>query len=437
MRACLISTLLIALGCSAADIEGGDDTTPDDTDDNGDDSTDTGPTYYRDVAPILDRHCVGCHAEGGIGPFPADTYEDAARFAPAMAAAVADRYMPPWPPDPSCSTFAHQDRWLLTDDQIATVRTWSDRGAPAGDAADAQPPPADTTIDLGEPDWVLDAGQAFTFNNDRDDLYWCIRLDPNIDQPLDLAAMTIVPGTKEIVHHVIVFREPNGVTNPTGLPGFECNPAPGKSEFMFAWAPGAQPTALPEGAAMRIGPDDALIVQVHYHAIPGAPPMQDLTRLLLYEAGAVDKLVRVVWTGSLFIDVPPGTTGSAEGVCTVPLGAQPVELIGVAPHMHEIGQRISSQVERAGNSGGECIVDIPRWDFEWQNGYMLETPIALYAGDTIRTSCEYHNTTSNQVTWGEGTNDEMCFVFNYVVDDGTLPQMCFTPCDLFPCEQVL
>jgi len=56
------------------------------------------PTYYGTVGPILQTHCVGCHSEGGIAPFPLDDPQWAVRMAPAMAAAVQSGRMPPWPP---------------------------------------------------------------------------------------------------------------------------------------------------------------------------------------------------------------------------------------------------------------------------------------------------------------------------------------------------
>ena len=59
-------------------------------------------TYHRDVRPLVDQHCTGCHSEGNIGGFRLDTPEDALRAADAMVLAVEERSMPPWGMDPDC-----------------------------------------------------------------------------------------------------------------------------------------------------------------------------------------------------------------------------------------------------------------------------------------------------------------------------------------------
>ena len=38
-----------------------------------------GPTFNKDVAPILWKNCAGCHRPGEVGPFSLLNYADAAR----------------------------------------------------------------------------------------------------------------------------------------------------------------------------------------------------------------------------------------------------------------------------------------------------------------------------------------------------------------------
>ena len=32
------------------------------------------PTYHRDIAPLVQEKCGSCHTQGGIAPFPLQTY---------------------------------------------------------------------------------------------------------------------------------------------------------------------------------------------------------------------------------------------------------------------------------------------------------------------------------------------------------------------------
>jgi hypothetical protein len=79
------------------------------------------------------------------------------------------------------------------------------------------------------------------------------------------------------------------------------------------------------------------------------------------------------------------------------------------------------------------MVEIPRWKFEWQGGYSYREPVLLQPGDQIQTTCNYKNTTQNQISFGEGTGNEMCFTFLFVIG-GNLPALCFPPCNSSGCN---
>lgn len=420
---------LTLAGCSTPVIGGSNDDkyTPTPTPTSGDESV----TYYRDVLPIVHTKCMACHTEGGAS-FAIDTYEAARPMANLLADATFTGRMPPWPPDPSCASFEGEDHRTLSQAEVDVFGVWAQNGAPAGDPADAPEPPQPPPDTLGEPTMRLDAGGDFNFNNQQEDLYWCFRFDPGLTQARDIVAATITPDNDRVVHHVIVFREAGGVGGATGLPGFECGGVPSGTEFLAGWVPGAEPFRLPPDHGMRLEPDDALIMQVHYNADDEAEPTDRSTLDLWFADQPQANQVRVVWTGSIDINVGPGQTQTVEGTCTVPANAAPVKVLNVSPHMHEIAQSFRTVVtDGAGNE--RCMVDIPAWDFEWQGGYFYKQPMMLQPGETIRTSCTYNNSTNQTVGFGEGTSDEMCFQFNFVVDDGSLPDMCFAPCNFIDC----
>jgi hypothetical protein len=398
----------------------------------GDDPPAGAVTWYKDVLPVVQAKCAGCHADGAAA-FALDTYEAAKPLASVMKMSVIAKRMPPWPPDALCGDFEGQEhRTLSAAEQDLFVR-WADDGAWAGDPADAPAPPAPPP-GLGTPDIALDPGGTYTFDNAAEDLYWCFRLPGNYTGQ-DIVAMDIEPGNTAIVHHVIVFREPGGAQQAKGLPGFQCDGVPPRTDFFFGWVPGAQPARFPSGMGMRIEPGDALVMQVHYHKAPAGTDTSDRTTLKLYTAKTpVAERLRVVWTGSIDISVPAGGTSTASGTCTVPQGAAPVKVVSVAPHMHQVATSFKSTVTRAGGGGTQCLVDIPRWDFEWQGGYQYKQPVVLNPGDRIETRCSYQNAGAQAVGFGEGTGDEMCFQFLFVVDDGSLPEKCFSPCNVIDCE---
>src|ERR1700675_1086224 len=102
------------------------------------DATTAPVTFNKDVLPILQKNCQGCHRPGEIGPMSFLTYESTRPWAKAMKAAVASRKMPPWFADPQVGHFSN-DR-SLKQSEIDIIAKWADNGAAEGDAKDAPPP---------------------------------------------------------------------------------------------------------------------------------------------------------------------------------------------------------------------------------------------------------------------------------------------------------
>ena len=70
------------------------------------------------------------------------------------------------------------------------------------------------------------------------------------------------------------------------------------------------------------------------------------------------------------------------------------------------------------------MVDVPRWDFNWQFAYFLEDPVRLELDDLLRMHCTYDSSDKTEYTyWGEGTDEEMCLAVVFsVFDDGKIPE---------------
>jgi hypothetical protein len=145
---------------------------------------------------------------------------------------------------------------------------------------------------------------------------------------------------------------------------------------------------------------------------PSIAPSPDATTVKLYFAKATQaQHAWTVWTGTPSFTIPAKTTDfKVDANCTV---TGDWTVIGVAPHMHQLGTQFRSTAKAS--SKDQCLMTIPRWDFNWQGAYMLEQPLVLHAGDTMQTECVFNNNTSLPVSFGESTGDEMCFGFMTVI----------------------
>jgi hypothetical protein len=84
-------------------------------------------------------------------------------------------------------------------------------------------------------------------------------------------------------------------------------------------------------------------------------------------------------------------------------------------HMHTRGTQIALFSEDSAENRA-ALVAIPRWDFDWQNEYVLERPRLIAADEKLGVECHWDNTQSGDAQWGEGTNDEMCISFVYATE---------------------
>ena len=105
-----------------------------------------------------------------------------------------------------------------------------------------------------------------------------------------------------------------------------------------------------------------------------------------------------------------------------------VDLLSMFPHMHLRGQ--SFRYEAIYPDGKrEILLDVPHYDFAWQNGYVLATPKRLPRGTVIHCTAHFDNSERNlsnpdptkYVRWGDQTWEEMMIgYFNMTLADQDL-----------------
>ena len=420
--------LAAATACSGSDID-----TP----------NDPGPptTWHQHVAPIVQSKCANCHTQGGIGPFPLETYADVYAHRNEVRAAVQARTMPPWPPSSECNTYQH-DR-SLSDGEQARLTRWVDEGATEGNPATASAIPAPVG-GLSRADVVLEMPEPYLPNQSPDD-YRCFIIDWPETRTRYITGFRADPGNRATVHHVIAFlAAPSEVADYESLdaaspgPGYTCFGGPGaadatRAKWLGGWAPGSLGQDFPTGTGLRIEPGSKVILQVHYND-HGQPAASDLSSVAFKVDDTVEKVAYVqpwsnpAWVnGTVPMRIPAGSANATQvwsleltpflsfttgGVLTSNV---PVTIHSAALHMHTRGTHARTEIVRA-SGARECLLDIPHWDFHWQGQYSLEKPVQLWNGDKLNVECHWDNSApgATERGWGEGTDDEMCLGVFYL-----------------------
>lgn len=382
------------------------------------------PTWSKEVSRIVQAKCEGCHRPGDIAPFSLTNYDEVSTWAQDIKRVVTDRSMPPW--KPVAGNF--RDFWGLTDEERKTILDWIEAGTPQGDPADLPEPLARSgPWPLGEPDLVLEMPEPFEVTRGRD-IYRCFLLSPNLEEDKWISAVQVLPGNRQVVHHVVLFTDDSGQAEKLDAaeegPGYTCFGGPGFDVNITnlstldllggSWAPGMRARHLPEGIGMFLSRKSKIVMQVHY--FPSGPPGLDRSKIGLYFTKPGKKLRFVPLMNTTF-RIPPGEEKTVTQQLTIPLFMD-AQAVVIAPHMHLIGRKIKVELERR-NEITE-LIRIDDWDFNWQSFYTFAEPVDLRPGDRLKLTCTFDNSDKNprnpfnppqEVRWGEGTRDEMCLAF--------------------------
>jgi hypothetical protein len=310
-----------------------------------------------------------------------------------------------------CGRFQY-DR-SLRPEEIELISRWVRAGAPEGDPARPAPLPraeevpfrVDMRVGMSAP-YVPDFRASSTGADD----YRCFVLSRAVPRPLWITGYDIAPGVRAMVHHANVHAIPaaSAASLPAGPNGYSCFGGVGLSgaRTIGVWVPGSPPAKYPDNTAVEVLAGEALVVQMHYYRfMPGAAPPPPDQSSVLFELSPLRprRLATLVGPGpSGAFTIPARATGHVVGGSwTAPTRGT---IWGVLPHMHKIGRRIRVRV------GDTCAVDIPAWDFHWQQMFLYAQTggIPVSAGTVATITCEYDNPLSTPVRSGEGSDEEMC-----------------------------
>ncbi len=383
-------------------------------------------TYSRDVAPILFANCVICHRDGEIGPFPLISYEDAAKRAQQLARVAERRLMPPWNPAQIHGEF--QQQRTLSDAQIETLKRWASTGRVAGDPKDLPiVPQFDSGWRMGSPDLIVEMPDTFEVPADGPDIYQNFVIPVDVPEDKMVAGIQFVPGNASVVHHCLLYLDSNGQARKLDAkspePGYATFGGPGflPTGAIGGWSPGTSPHRLPAGYGRPLKKGSDVVMQIHYH--PSGKVERDRSKVAIYFADNPQHAVHGIWVSTHDHDIPPGESDyRLEASFTLPCD---VTMFGVIPHMHLLGHTMQAVAVLPDGSRKE-LVDIPRWDFNWQDDYRFAKPLTLPAGTRLEVKASYDNSADNpsnpnsppqRVTWGEETTDEMFYCFFLVAPE--------------------
>jgi hypothetical protein len=436
-----------------------------------------GVTFSKDVLPILQKNCQTCHRPGNIAPMSFLSYETARPWAKAMKAAVVTRKMPPWFADPQYSHFSNDPS--LKQEEIDTIVRWVDGGALQGALKDA--PPAIQWPENGwttQPDIVL-KGVPYTVPAapDRNVIEWMTLYTPTgFMKDTYVTSVEIKPSELGVTHHICVSFVPHNpgtvyntllwVDKQRNQTGAEVPPsarkilaptADGKGRELGGAAAGVNPNTgnnlnveqniscyVPGRALSDFRPYKAAFVvpagwdlmwNIHY--TPNGQALTDKPEVGLTVAKEPPQRW-LVETGNntdpAKLVIPPNASNYATEPAEYTFLAD-AELHWMSPHMHLRGKDMTYKLVFP-DGKEQVVLNVPRYDFNWQLGYDLAESIKIPKGSKLVVVAHYDNSPNNKfnpdpnttVYFGNMTWEEMFTPFFAItVDKSVDPKKAVRP----------
>ena len=416
-------------------------------------SADSEVTYSKQIARIFQDRCVECHRPGQIGPFALENYEEAVGWAEMIEEVVRDQRMPPWHPDPKYGHFSND--MSLSDQEKQLIYEWVAKGAPEGDPKDLPAPKqyAGSWLMPGGPDVVFKMTEVpvdIPAEGTVEYRYYVV--DTGFTEDKWVKVAECMPDNRGVVHHMIVFLKPPGgglfgnrgsdseakkdvdakkdetktgdadseKTADAGREGRRRGGRGGRGEAggqasfgqLCGFAPGTRPNVLPDHMAKLIPAGYQLVFQMHYP--PNGSPQKDCSSVGIKFADPAKVTHRVATANAMngtFVIPANDSNFQVESERTY---GRDVLMLSVFPHMHLRGKDFHYELLYP-DGRKETIMNMPRYDFNWQTSYIFSEPLKLPQGTKLHCTAHFDNSADNPanpdptkpVRWGDQTWEEM------------------------------
>jgi hypothetical protein len=336
--------------------------------------------------------------------------------------------MPPWRADSSFQHYKNEN--YLNQNEIDLIKKWVETGKEKGvfvkvkKAKPIKEQKSNNKLEIGY-------HKSFIVEGDNREEFRFFHLPSKLDQPRFIKSIEFVPGNKGVVHHSrIMIDTTNEISGIDGMSeedpsilNFQKKPL--ADPFLFGWVPGNNKITFPQGIGKRFYANSDFILNVHY--APSPIKIKDSSS------------IKIEFTNETIEREALTLTLTENNISNQPFELLPnkiatfymrsavlkdsISLISIMPHMHLLGQSFKSY---AITPNGEVIplVNVPKWDFNWQTTYTFNKFILLPKGSVIYGQAVYDNTINNPlnpnnpaklVKYGWGSKDEMMNLVIYYV----------------------
>ena len=326
-----------------------------------------------DALAIMHARCATCHHPETAAPFSLLTCDDARAWHATIREVITQGRMPPWGAE--VGNFVNDRR--LSAQEREKLLAWIDAGCPQGDDV---PAPQFRSEWSFTPD-ILQAAPDFQVPATGTLDYQEFKL-PVFEQDTWVNAVEI-RGSRA-VHHVNALIEPADAK-----PALRY--AVDGDDYLATMVAGNPGIQLPPEMAKLIPAHWRIRLEIHYEPI--GRPILDKTAIALKLASQPRRRVMTRMLLKNDIVLPPDSTATFENEWRL---ERDYTLLAIFPHMHLRGKSMCVRAIPP-DQAEEVLLDVPRYDYAWQDRYELARPRSLPAGTLIRVTARWDNTRDNPI----------------------------------------
>lgn len=454
-------------------------------------------TYTKQIAGLLQERCVFCHRPGEIGPFALTDYDEVVGWADMIREVVKEKRMPPWSANPEYGHFSNDTRLTDKEKELlyTWIDNGCPQGDPKDMPAPRQfadgwqisepdqvikmprpfKVPAEGVVDyqhiIVDPGWTEDkwVQMAEARAGNRAVVHHIIVfvLEPEMVAQLGSRIFSGALGgagrgdgkrdganAEEARKRFAELRERRAEGGARGegagraeregrgegegprrgllggRGGGRGAGLEGRGAGLTAYVPGSMGTINEPGVATFVPKGSKLVFQMHYTPNGVAQEDQSYVGVVFADPKTVKKRSHGGAAMNRSFAIPAGDD-NYEVVSESRIRGDEM-LLWMSPHMHLRGKSFR-YVAKYPDGKTEVLLDVPKYDFNWQLRYTLAEPKLLPSGTMLQCTAHFDNSADNvanpdpsdTVRWGPQTWHEMMIGFYgsvSVKDDAHLPE---------------
>lgn len=380
-------------------------------------------TFTRDVAPIMQRSCVGCHRPDAVAPMSLRTYEEVRPWARSIKNRVQSREMPPWHLDRHIGIQTFKNDPSLTETEIATIVRWVDTGAKRGNPNDMPTLREFGDADewqIGEPDLIVEY-PSYLVPAEGPDRFGNLFASIDLTEDRYISAIQTKPADERarlVVHHTNAFSV---------FPDEEAENGMESEQHLVEYASGKNAEIYPADSGVLLHAGSRARLSYHLHSVGEDIDTVVQLGFKFHPKGTVPDHVR--WTKQLagagdgssiagIVDLPPGQVTRSDGYTRLSKAAR---ITMFQPHMHFLGKYQCLELIYPTQPVKAEVVNCAHFDYNWHLAYnYADNSAPLVPAGTILHVINWHDNTAahrgnpDPRNWsgsGGRTIDEMGFAW--------------------------